>query len=245
MGILQPTADTTLNVPDHSLSHRVFANDESAPVKAVVVTADGDIKLGDESTNYTMFDDTGHQTMLANARPWRDELQDAINIKNTGTPGVNVDPAEATVTFTHTAGLTDFLFCNVQLNHDRDLTSKIYPHIHFFQAEDAAPNFMLQYRWQKNGAAKVTLWTDLKCNTLVHAYSAGIHQIATTAAGIAVPSGTTLSDIVQFRIIRDHSNDNSGHIFAGDDPYTATVHVLAFDVHLQIDSLGSTDEYTK
>jgi len=38
---------------------------------------------------------------------------------------------------------------------------------------------------------------------------------------------------------------NAGHFFDGDDPYTAMVHVLAFDVHLQISSLGSTEEYTK
>jgi hypothetical protein len=201
------------------------------------------------TTNSTKFAKTGHQTMMGTGRPWRDELTDAINIKNTGTAGVNLDPAESTVTFSHTAGLTDFMYCNIQLNHDKDLTATIYPHIHFFAAEQAVmPNFMLKYRWQVLGGTKVTAWTDYKCNTmLLTAPGAGVtqHNIAGNTTGIAVPAGTSISDIVQFRIIRDHSDDNTGNIFGGDDLYTATVHVLAFDVHFALDSLGSTTELTK
>jgi hypothetical protein len=46
MAISQPTAENPLNSPDHSLSHRVFANDSSAPVKSVVVDADGQVGIG-------------------------------------------------------------------------------------------------------------------------------------------------------------------------------------------------------
>jgi len=210
----------------------------------------GALKTGDDNTNYSNFDTTGHQTMVGNARPWRDEITDALNIKNTGTAGVVIDPAEGTLTFTHGAGLTDYAYCNMQLNHDKDLTSTIYPHIHWFAAEQAVvPNFMLQYRWQTLGGAKVTSWTDYKCNTmLTTAPGAGatVHAICGNNTGIAVPGGTSISDIVQFRIIRDHSDDNTGSLFSNtDDPYTATVHMLAFDCHFQINSLGSTDELTK
>jgi hypothetical protein len=43
--------------------------------------------------------------------------------------------------------------------------------------------------------------------------------------------------------MRDTDNDST--LFTGVDPYTGPAHALMFDVHLQIDSLGSTDEYVK
>jgi hypothetical protein len=43
--------------------------------------------------------------------------------------------------------------------------------------------------------------------------------------------------------MRDH--DNASTLFTGQDPYTATVGVLAFDIHFMINALGSTDEYAK
>lgn len=249
MAISQPVSTDKQSSPDHSLAHRVFANDPSAPAKAVTVDASGNTKIGDNDTNYTQLDVTGHQTMAGTAKPWRDEITDALSIKNTGTAGVVADPAECTLTFTHNAGLTDFAYCNMQLNHDKDLTSTVYPHIHFLAAEGSTmPNFMLQYRWQTLGGTKVTSWTDYKCNTMsLPAPGAGAtnHNIAGNTVGIAVPEGTSISDVIQFKIIRDHSNDNTGHFFSGNDPYTATVHVLAFDAHFMINSLGSTDEYTK
>jgi len=199
-----------------------------------------------DGTNYTQFDSTGHQTMVGTSRPWRDALTDAINIKSSGV-GVSVNSTESTVDFIHAAALTDFLYCNIQLNHDKDLTATIYPHIHWFAEEEAVvPNFLVRYRWQVQNGTKVTDWTNLKCNTMfTTAPAAGVtkHAICGNATGIAVPVGTSLSDIVQFKIIRDH--DNASTVFTGNDPYTATVSVLAFDCHFMINSLGSTDEYTK
>jgi hypothetical protein len=207
------------------------------------IVSDTGTRLGDATpTNYTQFDSTGHQTMVGTARPWRDELGDALSLKQTGT-GVSSNATEGVVEFTTGSNLSDYLYLNVQLNHDKDLTASIYPHIHFFQAENNVPNFLLQYRWQTNGGAKTTSWTNLKCNTLVFTYTSGtLNQIA-YATAISVPAGTAISDIVQFRVLRD--NGNTSTLFSGADPYTTAVGVTAFDIHFQINSLGSTDEYTK
>jgi len=60
MAISQPTATDRLNSPDHSLSHRVFANDPSSPVKAVTVDATGNVRIGDGgTTNYILASPTG------------------------------------------------------------------------------------------------------------------------------------------------------------------------------------------
>ena len=43
--IKQPISTDKLNSPDHSLSHRVFANDDAAPAQSVVVNSDGSITM--------------------------------------------------------------------------------------------------------------------------------------------------------------------------------------------------------
>lgn len=196
--------------------------------------------------HHTIWDGTGHQTMVGDARPWRDELTDAINIRTSGA-GVNISNTESTMVFDHASSPSDYLYLNIQLNHDKDLTATVYPHIHWFAAEQSVvPNFVLQYRWQVLGGTKVTAWTNYQCNTmLLPPPLLGVtnHNICGSNVGIPVPAGTSISDIIQFRIIRDHNGDT---VFAGvDDPYTAVVHVLAFDIHFQINSLGSTDELVK
>ena len=43
MTIQQPLGTDPLNIPDHALSHRVFANDDMAPEESVVVDSAGDV----------------------------------------------------------------------------------------------------------------------------------------------------------------------------------------------------------
>jgi hypothetical protein len=45
MAIQQPISSDTLNSPDHSLSHRVFANDNTAPVQSVIVDSAGNVGI--------------------------------------------------------------------------------------------------------------------------------------------------------------------------------------------------------
>jgi hypothetical protein len=218
-------------------------NELKAQIGIIWTNEDGDLCIGSE-TDHTKFTAEGHQIMIGDARPWRDQLTDAINIKSTGT-GVSVNSTESTMDFVNNANLNDYLFFNVQLNHDKDLSASIYPHIHFFQAEAQMPNFLLQYRWHVNGGLKTTAWTNLKCNSRAFDNPAGgqtRNQIAYSAA-ITIPAGSTISDIVQFRILRDTGNASTA--FTGTDPYTATVGVLAFDIHFMTDSLGSNEEYEK
>lgn len=68
MAIQQPIATDKLNSPGHSLSHRVFANDNAAAVKAVVVDASNNVMIGDGgTTNYSSFDVAGTLTFNGTA----------------------------------------------------------------------------------------------------------------------------------------------------------------------------------
>jgi hypothetical protein len=194
-------------------------------------------------SNYSKFEEDGTLVAVGNSTTWRDETRDALSLLKTG-PGVSLNTTEATVDFITTANTADYIYSNFQLNHDRLLTANIAPHIHWFQAQNTIPNWLLQYRWQKNdGSAKVTAWTNYKCNTNVFTYASGtIHQIS-KGVGITPPGESAVSDIVQFRVIRDSTNTST--LFAGADPYTATASIISFDVHIQTDTLGSRTEFAK
>lgn len=200
-------------------------------------------KLGDVAGgNYTEIEADGTLVINGDGRTYRDELGDASKLKTVGIR-VFFDDVEGTLNFSQTATLTDYAILNVQLNHDKDLTSSIYPHIHWFQTSSSVPNFLLQYRWQKGDSAKTTAWTNYKCNTAVNSYVSGTLNQICHNGGITPPVGTGLSDIVQFRIIRDTTNASG--VFTGADPLLATVNILFFDIHFMTDTLGSRTEYTK
>lgn len=247
--IVSPIVKTNNAIYFRDSGLRIFSQADSY----LNIVADGGIRLGDATpTNYTQFDSTGHQTMVGTARPWRDALADALSLQRSGT-GVTANLTEGTVDFAYNAAYhatftsADAMIINIQMNHDRDLASTIYPHIHWFQAKNYTPNLLFEYRWQINGGTKVTSWTKLKCDSLAFTYVSGTLDQISYAAGISPPVGTTLSDILQLRIYRDTGNVST--LFAGSDPYNtggnATVSVLAVDIHFQINSIGSTDEYTK
>jgi hypothetical protein len=212
----------------------------SAFVGAVVV--DGTLQVGG-AANYAQFESDGTLAFHGTATVWDDLLGAAINLKSQG-PGVSLNVTEGTVDFVATADLNDYLMDTQQLSHSWAGTA-VYPHLHFFQTTSAMPNFLLQYRWQKMNAAKVTAWTNLKCNSAVFTYpgSGTFHQLANTAAGITPPSGAGISDCIQFRILRDTNNTST--VFAGADPVAATVAVISFDTHLEKNTLGSRDITSK
>jgi hypothetical protein len=195
------------------------------------------------STSYATFEEDGTLIFEGDAKTYRDELGDVTKLKIVGI-AIAEDTTDGVVNISTQADLSSFLYCNVQLNHDRDVTAPVYPHIHWFQSSGNAPNLLFQYRWQSNGAEKTTTWTDLKSNALAHPYSSGIiHQISYSTVGILATTGVNVSDIVQFRIIRDTQNASTQ--FSSTDNYSLPVSLLSFDVHVLQDSIGSRTEYLK
>lgn len=199
--------------------------------------------IGD-STNYSEFADDGTLTMYGTATTFDDVVGPAVSLRISG-PGLSANVTESTLEYLTTADLSDYIYTNVQLPHKWKVGSVIYPHIHYPQIIAAQPNFLVQYRWQKLGGIKVTAWTSLKCNTPLFTYtpSTTLNQLVTTVAGITPPTGSGISDVVQFRVLRD--NANASGVFAGADPIAAVVSLDSFDIHVETDTLGSRNEFAK
>lgn len=256
------TDDMTLLIDDASFAESkqvkvptllaaVVASGNYVPYSGATETVDlgaqllqaGTGKFGDVSGgDYAGFLADGTLQLYGAATVFRDEKNDVVNLKVAGT-GVSINPTESTAEFTNASDLSDYLYVNVQLNHDRKLESNIYPHIHYFANDAVVPNFLLEYRWQVDGGAKTTAWTQLICNNAAFPYVSGtINQLAYSAP-ITPPVNDMLSDIVQFKIYRDNANTST--LFLGADKFPGTVGILSFDVHIELDSMGSHEEFDK
>lgn len=193
-------------------------------------------------TDNTHFEGDGTLVMEGAATVHDDMLAAITAVAVQGT-GVTQNSTEQTIDFATNANLADYAWTSYQLSHRWMLNSVIKPHIHWEQANNNLPNFLVQYRWQPVIGQKVTSWTDYACNTPAATYIDGTLNNICHGAGITPPVGANISDILQIRVLRD--NANTSGVFVGADSYAGTVRVTSMDVHIQIDTIGSRNEFTK
>ena len=231
------------SLDQHPLSAITNLNDVVKDDGSVVAT---ELTVGND-TDYTEIETNGTLRMYGEATVFKDELQSLlVQLKNNPADQLVLNIAEGTLDFKDTATLTDYAAMNVQINHDWKIGSTVFPHIHWFQNQAQTPNWLIQYRWQSNGGLKDTTWKnyplDINVFTDPGAGETKI-QISHNDSGITPPVGAGLSDILQLRIIRDTDND-SGE-FTGVDNYTGLAPAINVDVHFEINSIGSNEEYVK
>jgi hypothetical protein len=127
----------------------------------------------------------------------------------------------------------EYVLITVQLPHRWKEGSTIYPHLHYMQTQNVQPTFRAEYRWHNAGDAIPGSWTnyDLNVNALPYV-SGSMHQILKASAGID-GTGKTISSLLEIKLYRT------------DNVHTGDLLAKQFDVHIEIDSLGSTEEYVK
>ena len=211
-----------------------------------ITDSDGYVKVGDvDGTDYLRVDEiTGSVMLLGEATSYKDLNKNLIGQRlESPSSHVTQDGEEGSLVFDDTSDLTDYASMNIQMQHDWKIESEISPHLHWWQTSADMPNWLLQYRWQIQGNAKTTAWTSLAWEANVYTYTSGTLNQITEFPDITAPAGSGLSDIVQFRLLRDTDNDSSE--FDGADPLTGDTSAVDFDVHYEVDSFGSDNEYIK
>lgn len=199
-------------------------------------------KFGTDA-NYSEFENDGTLVFNGSATVFDDESGSGINLQRTGV-GISNNLQEATVEYLGSANLDDYISTSMQMKHKWKLGTKIKPHIHWQQNQAIVPNWLIQYRWQSNGEIKNTSWTSVKCTNNTFTYTSGIlNQISEIIDGITPPENASLSDIIQFRVLRDSGNDSG--LFTGVDIYSGVASLMSFDFHMEIDTVGSRQEYIK
>lgn len=196
--------------------------------------------------NYAEFESDGTLVFYGNATCWRDELQSLIGARlESPASDITRNIAEGSLTFESTARYpTDYVTVNHQLNHDWVDGTSIDPHLHWWQVSSSVPNWLIGYRWQRQGQAKTTAWTELPWASNAFTYSSGTLNQISGFGSIVPPAGYgEVSDIVQYRIYRDVTNA-SGE-FAGAEAGPVNIDAVNFDTHIQVNMLGSRQEYVK
>jgi hypothetical protein len=192
------------------------------------------------STDYSQFAVDGTLTQIGNATTYKDELGRLSGAKLTSPSSKVVqDDAEGKFYYKDTATMADYLWLNIQLNHDRKLGAAIYPHLHWEQSSANIPNWLIEYRYQTQGQPKTTAWSNIAYSSHAFTYNSGsLNQITIFPA--ITPTGDGVSDILQIRIERDTANA-SGKF--GADPLVGNAYVVDIDVHKECSALGSNVEY--
>jgi len=128
---------------------------------------------------------------------------------------------------------TEILYLIVQMPHRWKAGSDIFPHVHYNRTSAGKPTFKIDYSWFNIGSAVAAPGTTLPLATEVITYTSGsIHQINQSTAAIS-GSGKTMSSILLIKLYRD------------DNTVSGDVLTYQFDLHFEIDSLGSNSEYQK
>jgi hypothetical protein len=160
-------------------------------------------------------------------------------------PAGNLKAGSAGVpTWNNTYGLQefsigDYLFCQVQLPHAWKVGSTLKPHFHWMKIT-SGPNLVgwqLEYRWAKIGEVMDVAWTTISDETPDVSDGDTAWQHALTALpDIVPPSDVQISDMLVCKISR---------IATAGASYGTRAALLEFDIHYQIDSRGSRQEYVK
>jgi len=121
-----------------------------------------------------------------------------------------------------------------QMPHYWKIGTDLYPHVHFTQYEDIANVYKIDYRWYVLGGDPTGGFTTLELSSFVYTYTSGsISQIASSATAIDGSGITGVSSIIEVKLYRD-DNLGSGDLLTKE-----------FDIHYEIDSLGSDTEFVK
>lgn len=127
---------------------------------------------------------------------------------------------------------TEITYINVQMPHAYSIGTDIVPHVHFIQSAATVPVFKMSYRWYDMGESAIGAFTTIATSTLVYTYTSGsIHQLA-KFPNIVCPV-TGMSSMLDIKLYRE------------DNVVTGDVLVKEFDIHYQIDTIGSSTESSK
>lgn len=136
------------------------------------------------------------------------------------------------------------VYFTVQIPHRWKQGSTIYPHVHFAptstnvgDTNSHVVRFSLEYTWaNKDGAFGASSTIHLDSDPFVPNTNQWHHLIAKNSSGIS-GSGKVISSMMICRLYRDPADSV--------DTYPQDAAFLQFDIHYEIDGIGSDSQYTK
>ena len=207
------------------------------------------LKIGDNNNNCTKIFSDGTIRLEGAATCWDDLMIPGHAVKLTGNSppdllGNFVGDNTLDIYVFDGVDTLEQVFFTVQLPHCWKEGSTIYPHVHVSpistNSSDLTPRvvrFTLEYTWSNiNDTFGNTAIINLDTDPFVPNTSQWKHLLCKNSSGIS-GTGKKLSSMLVCRLFRDPA-DNA-------DTYPQDIAFLQFDIHYEIDSLGSSKEYIK
>ncbi len=131
-------------------------------------------------------------------------------------------------------GAMNEVYLTIQLPHRYKEGTDIEAHVHWSPTSTSTLNvkWNLDYHWKNIGAAFTGAATTISVTDPGNGVT-GEHQVA--AFPTITGSGQTISSMLVCRLYRDATNDN----------YPQNAALLEFDIHFEVNTLGSRQEFIK
>ena len=219
----------------------------------VVDTDTPSVRAGGTS-DYTQFDRTGHQTMVGGAKPWTDlRIEPVARTIGTNAPTFEkyYDDVAGTSRGVYLYSFDDAaanaekeIFFTMQMPHEWDL-GEVHIHVHWVPSvadTTATPRWGLEYVWKAPGEVFGDTHTIYAVGNEQGEADLIANKHYITEFSPTTPDGTqtALSSILIGRLFRNSSDAADTYNFGGNK-----CGLLYIDAHFQLNSLGSTEEYTK
>lgn len=226
------SVDSIISVEKDELRGIDVTGDSVSVNKDLIIN--GDLFLGDDNAVWDdlRFPLVGNRIDVGAGRLDYNYFNGAVAFQGEGTPARY--PQEPVSMF-------------AQFPHEWKAGTIIKPHMHWYQQGATEPNWLLAYKIIRNGES-ITLETDFNNHVLLtkdtnaFTYTSGtITQI--TSFGEVDTSSMGISDSIHFVLFRDFNNTST--LFSGTDGGLNPELVIEFDVHYQIDAMGSRQEFIK
>jgi len=201
----------------------------------------GDINGGD----YTEFESDGTMEMHGDATVW-DDMR--VSLSNAKVPAANApgfeqvknDGAASIGVFSYKFADGEYVFLQTQMSHRWKLGTTIYPHVHWTCTTNVDPSDNwgcgMEYMWTNINDAAAATTTILERDMPTGVNKQMTHQITNLSDTGIAGTGKTLSSVLLIRLYR---------YAAASDNYAGDIVISDFDLHYEIDTLGSRGVVTK
>lgn len=222
-------------------------------IRRINISSTGLTSIGDGS-NDLLIDSTGHIRMQGTATVFTDLVVPPFStyvggsnpplfvaMKNNGSGSVGVQ----TFTFQdqNSASNEQQVYFSIQMPHNWKEGSTIYPHIHWSPQTSGTGNVVwgFEYSWVNYDPTSPLAFpnTSILTATTDAITAASVDKHLITGFGSITPNANQgkISSILMCRLYRHSSN--------AADTYTGNAALLSFDLHYEIDALGSATLYEK
>ena len=192
------------------------------------------VTFGDAS-NYSTFESDGTLLMIGNATVWED-LRISIVLRTSGGSSPVFQQLQGPLyAYKFSGTALNEIFFEMQMPHSWKEGSTVYPHVHWASAGSSTSGVTwgMDYEWKDIGEAFTGTTSNI--NSTAAPGGLKVHNISDLGSSGITESDKGISSMIMCRLYRAGDTDANN-----DDCY-----LLAFDLHYEVNTIGSRNVLAK